>query len=260
MRMQYAKIVVALLVITLISGCSATIRSSENNLPAPTETAQLLPSSTNTPKPTLTSTPLPTATITPVPVIFRDDFTDSLQEGWKWVRESKDYWSLTKTQGWLHIDSQNGSIHEATIRNLLMYPAPAGNFAIETKIRFKPTSNFQNAGIFIYHDNASFVHFNRAFCDQAQCVNDGLYFDSGENNKWSSKNFATSIPATDVVYLRIKKDESTYSAYYSLDGQEWTLVGIQINNLAPTFVGIEAGQAKETISAEFDYFEITELQ
>lgn len=152
-----------------------------------------------------------------------------------------------------------GSIYEASIRNLLMYPAPSGIFELETKIRFQPTFNYQNAGIFIYQSNASFVHFNRAFCDQGQCVHDGLYFDSGENGNFSKDNYATILPSSDTVYLRLAKRGTLFTASYSMDGEQWAIIGTHTNSLSSTLVGIEAGQERRPISAEFDYFQIVAL-
>jgi len=208
-----------------------------------------------------TPTPQPTATSTPNPLLFRDDFEGSLGEGWQWVRENNKYWNLTNNPGWLEIIARGGSVGGGNIGNLLWRQAPQGNYDLETKLNFKPTSNFQVAGLLIYESAENFIQFGRAFCGKPNCVGDGFYLDLYTNGKMSPESFATKAPNTDVVYLRLRREGNELTAYTSENGNEWKLIGRKNSEMQPLFVGFVVGQSmgSATKPAQFDYFVINAL-
>ena len=145
------------LMAVLLSACGAPAAP-----PAPEPT--LPPTATSTPLPPPTATPLPpTATAepspTPDPLLFRDEFDGALGEGWQWVLENPQTWSLNSQPGWLEMVVSSGSVSAGSAENLLLRPAPEGNFELETKVKFKPTGDFQIAGLLIYESAANFVQF-----------------------------------------------------------------------------------------------------
>jgi beta-xylosidase len=225
-----------------------------------------VPIPTNTPIPPPTETPLPpTATLepspTPDPLLFRDDFDGSLGEGWQWTHENKDSWSLTNNPGWLEIMARSGHVAKGDIDNLLLHQTPEGNFELETKLKFDPLENFQFAGLLIYESAANFVQFGRAFCGYSPCPGDGFYMDMTAGGNLVPENFATAAPDTDTVYLRLRREGDTFTAYASEDGKEWKLIGSHNNSVKPLFVGLVSGQAYNTVPkpAQFDYFVINTL-
>ena len=231
----------------------------------PTPEPTLPPTATSTPAPLPTATPLPpTATAepspTPDPLLFRDEFDGALGEGWQWVLENSQTWSLSSEPGWLEMVVSSGSVSAGSAENLLLRPAPEGNFELETKVKFKPTGDFQIAGLLIYESAANFVQFGRAFCDYPQCANDGFYLDMVADGNMNPENFAVSAPETDVVYLRLRREGSTYTAYASKDGLEWKLIGAHTSDMNGMFIGLVAAQAQSAPKpAQFDYFLINSL-
>jgi tetratricopeptide (TPR) repeat protein len=193
---------------------------------------------------------------------FRDDFDGALGGGWLWKRENPSGWSLTNKAGWLEIMAGAGNVNQGDLENLLLRYAPAGNFELETKISFKPAGNYQMAGLMIYESDARHVIFGRAFCDTLQiCIGDGYYFDSIAGGDYVPGNFGTPMPDTAVVYLRLRREADTYTAYASEDGSNWQTIGSHTNALKPVFVGLVAGQAVEAEPqpAQFDYFVVKPL-
>lgn len=250
----------ALLMVALVFVLSAC---STPAAPAPEPTVP--PAPTDTPVPPPTATPLPpTATPepspTPDPLLFRDDFEDSFDENWQWVRENPKAWSLTNNPGWLEILTRAGSVGNGNLDNLFLRQAPEGNFELETILKFKPISDYQIAGLLIYESAANFVQFGRAFCDAPQCANDGFYMDMVVGGSMIPESFAVSAPATDTVYLRLRREGNTYTTYTSQDGQQWKLIGAHQSQMKPMFVGLVAGQGYAgSQPAQFDYFVINAL-
>lgn len=222
------------------------------------------------PKPTATSIPTPTplpATMAPAllqedDLVFKDDFEGALGEGWQWTRENTNTWSLSKALGWLEIMAGAGNVADGSLENLLLRPAPEGNFELETRLKFQPTVNFQFAGLLIFESGANFIQFGRAFCDvpAPTCAGDGFYVDMVTDGASDPENFSVAAPATDTVLLRLRREGSTFTAYTSEDGLEWKLIGTHKAEIVPQFVGLVSGQnTSSSISAQFDTFRIHAL-
>jgi beta-xylosidase len=207
--------------------------------------------------PTATMEPSPT----PDPLLFRDDFEGSLGDGWQWIRENPKYWSLTKNPGWLEIMAGAGAVRSGDIKNLLLRPVPDGNFQLETKLQFKPTGKYQIAGLLIYESAAEHLQFGRAYCASSQCSGDGFYFDKIVDGNFSPENFASSAPEVEVVFLRLVREGDKFSAFVSVDGNKWNLIGVHKDSLEPLYIGLISGQAYNSVpkTAQFDYFTITSL-
>lgn len=245
--------VLALMVLVL-SACATPATPA----PIPTETSTPIPSITPIP-PTATVEPSPTAT--PDPFLFRDDFDGVLDKDWQWIREKDKYWNLTKNAGWLEIMARSGNIGDSTISNMLVRPAPEGNFELETQLKFKPAGNYQIAGLLIYESAENHIVFGRAFCSAPACVGDGYYFDFISDGNFTPENFATKAPETDTLYLRLLRQGDIYTAYGSEDRVEWKVIGTHNSSLKPLFIGLVAGQAYQTTpkAAQFDYLNINAL-
>ena len=222
----------------------------------PTETP--IPPTVTPVPPTETPTPSPT----PDPLIFKDDFEGTLGEGWEWVRENNEFWSLSNNAGWLEITARRGYVRDGTMENMLLRTAPETNFELETQLKFIPNGNFQIAGLILYESAANYVVFGRAFCNaQNVCVGDGFYFDQIANGDFVQDNFATTAPASDTVYLRLRREGNTCTAYASEDGKEWQVIGAHISETNPLFIGLVAGQTAQGTPqpAQFNYFTINVL-
>jgi len=211
---------------------------------------------------TLTSTPLPQpATEIPAPVgeKFTDDFNGQLSDGWDWVAEDPATWSLSEAPGFLQIIASDASLDgSASPTNILFRYTGAESFEATTLVRFKPTSDYQFAGIIIFQDGNNALQFGRAFCDNPDaCVGDGLYFDSFTDSEIGNDNFKTAING-DEVYLRLRRAGNLYTADYSMDGKNWIKVGEHEREFTTVNIGLIAAQASTPIPAQFDYFTLKE--
>ena len=109
------------------------------------------------------------------PNYFRDEFDNTLAEGWEWRNEDPHNWSLTDVPGSLQINVDGGEVSDDSIRNLLLRDAPSGDFQIETKVTIHPQANFQFAGLIIYESPSNLIQAGRAFCDLPEvCLGEGL--------------------------------------------------------------------------------------
>ena len=138
---------------------------------------------------------------------------------------------------------------------ILLRDPSADEYEIETKVSFAPSADFQRAGLIVREDSENSVTLVRGFC--APCVGDGIYFD----NNVAGAGFDTAsgaVPAdTDVVYLRIRHEDGTYTGSYSLDGTNWTELASRDRFLTDPRMGPESGRsvADPVPTAHFDYFD-----
>jgi beta-xylosidase len=183
---------------------------------------------------------------------WTDNFEGSaLDPRWSWAREDPTHWSLSARPGYLRIITQTGGIYESTEKqkNLLLMPAPKGDFQIVTRCTIDPTENFQYAGLMVYQGRNNYVQINRAFTD-----GDSFNFDIEANGTPINKR----VPASATTfYLRITKHGDTYTGDYSLDGEAWTTVGQGTASLVDPKAGICAANNlpdKPPIPADFDLF------
>ncbi len=251
---QVAWVSLGILVLLLSGACGTAA------LPQPAPAATAVPPPTETSLP-----PSPTAeppTPTPDPLIFRDDFEGSLDPSWHWLREKPRYWSLTNNPGWLEIMARAGGLPAGTMTNVLLRDAPQGNFELETRLNFTPRGNYQFAGLVIYDDAKNMITFGRAFCNNPACAGDGFYLDNTVDGFLNPENFATSAPAVDVVYLRLRRVGEALTGLASKDGITWTMIGTHRRESSPLFVGLVSGQALGSVPkpAQFDYFIITSVR
>jgi beta-xylosidase len=241
----------------LLSACSAS--------PTPPLSEQI------TLKPTIAPTNLPSPISTEAPVIlpqpttdpnsFRDDFTGSLDPQWSWIREDPKNWSLTTIPGSLQINVAGGYVVANTNSNLLLRPAPSGNFQIETQISFNPGDNYQFAGLIIYESAADFIQAGRAYCRSYECVGEGLYMNYYKKGVVVKPDFGQTYKDAKPILLRLSRRVDTYTFEASADGKVWFVVGSHISDIKPLKIGLVTGQRVKgsNLPAVFDYFEVRSL-
>ena len=250
-----------LFVVILFTACSLIPpRPSSPALqltPLPSATAVISPSAT-VPSPTGTLAP----TATPDPRFFRDDFNETLDAGWSWVREDPKNWSLTALPGSLQINVAGGYVAAQTNPNLFLRPAPDGNFQIETQITFRPTRNYQFAGLIIFEDHSNFIQAGRSYCNSVGCPGAGLYMDYYKDGDVVEPDFGQPYGDIDPLLLRLSRKENTYTFEASTDGKVWFIIGSHTSDMNPLQVGLVTGQRMrgENLPATFEYFEVRSLQ
>jgi hypothetical protein len=225
------------------------------------------------PHPTNTSLPTPTLTIKPavliIPttqsenLIFRDDFSGSLQPGWYWENEDPEKWSFTD-DGWLQITAEDPNLlKEGKQTNILWRNLPEGDFAIIVHLKAAPTADSQQAAIFVYQDADHYLALYRCFCST-----DGAPLQSiVAEHKLTEYDHGSGLAAysDDDVYLKLEIKNNVINNYFAKPPGKWagmmdwgnskshvrfTKVGIGVSN------GGSEARENAILVGQFDYFEI----
>jgi regulation of enolase protein 1 (concanavalin A-like superfamily) len=154
---------------------------------------------------------------------YHDDEFDAgaLRDGWTWVREDPSRWGFWGTRGVLAISTQAGELAGAanTARNLLLRPAPTGDFEASTDVSMALTASTQQGGLLVYLDDDNYLKAMRIMTDAP-----GVEL-RAEVNGMTVQQSATLINTGAGVPLRIARQGDSYSAYYSTDGMTWRALG-----------------------------------
>lgn len=196
----------------------------------------------------------------PEPTIWSDEFDGVLDLSWYWINEITTGWNMDTT-GFLTIDTSTVGTGD---ENLLLRGVTEGDFSIETRLLFEPTSNFQFAGLVIFMDADNFLQFGRAYCGYLDfgCVGNGIYFDYVLNDQLSGDNFATAVGNQAEAFLRLERRGGQIKGFYSNDGNAWIEIGTHWipEESMISGVGLTSSNNQEgmIIPAYFDYFELSE--
>ncbi|HKL71906.1 MAG TPA: glycoside hydrolase family 3 C-terminal domain-containing protein [Marinilabiliaceae bacterium] len=164
-----------------------------------------------------------------------DEFNNGqLGKQWEWVRENKDNYTLTSPQGFLTIASEKGDISEESnnARNLLLQSAN-NDWTVDVKLVCSRTpSQPENAGIIAYQDDNNFVKLMfRAVIktSRQRGVQPGtidlLIEENGIAKSIASVNVEEEVVGDRSLLMRLVKSGSTYTAFYSIDGQNYEELG-----------------------------------
>ena len=165
-----------------------------------------------------------------------DEFkSNSLGHQWDVVRQNDD--NLLVADGRLEITAAAGDITAASDNgaNLVLQSANS-DWTIDTKLQTSalPTGA-QNAGLVAYQDDSHFVKFVYTGAAMRRGQQQGaapaagslqLYVEeNGASKSTLSVNLAEAGIKDNTVYLKLEKDGSTYTAFYSVNGKNWIMAG-----------------------------------
>lgn len=164
-----------------------------------------------------------------------DDFNEiQLGTQWEWIRENSNNHSFTSHPGSLTITTEKGDVSENSndARNLLLQSAN-NDWTIETKLNCsRAPSQPENAGIIAWQDDHNFVKLMlRAVIkttrqrDVQPGTIDMLVEENDIARSVASIDLKEMITADQPLYLRLSKKGALYTAYYSLNGKEYHLLG-----------------------------------
>ena len=163
-----------------------------------------------------------------------DEFNGTLGSQWEWVREDASKYSLSSNSGALTITSQPGDVSEGSNsgKNLLLQSAN-NDWSIETKLVASRTpAQPENAGILAYQDDDNFVKLMfRAVIKTTRQTGvqpgtiDLLVEENGIAKSAGSFNLQKEVIGDNPLFLKLDKKGSTYTAFYSLDGETWEELG-----------------------------------
>lgn len=164
-----------------------------------------------------------------------DDFNGS-QPGtqWEWVRENKENYSFSTTPGAFTITTETGDISEQSnnARNLLLQSAN-NDWTVETKLTgSRAPSQPENAGIIAWQDDHNFVKLMlRAVTKTSRQREiqpgtiDLLVEENDIARSVATLNLKEMITGNQSLHLRLSKEGALYTAFYSLDGKEYHVLG-----------------------------------
>lgn len=261
---QYSLIVIAIFVLT--SSCTLAIQPPTPPAFVADISSTMTQASINqtvpiTFSPTVTTTPevfLPTDK----EVIFRDNFVESLEDGWEWVNEDPSTWSLATLQDTLQIQSEFGYIHLGSAKNLLLRSVPQEDFIAETSLNFFASESDQFAGIVLMESEENFLQSGLGYCAEALgCIRNGFYIDSYQNGDLLLPR-VFSIFDENIIFIRMAVQDNVLQIFASTDGLVWYRNFQKPLTFKPLKVGLFTGQNTDTnlISATFEYFEISSFK
>ncbi|NYI03850.1 ThuA domain-containing protein [Allostreptomyces psammosilenae] len=168
--------------------------------------------------------------------------------------------------GALRIDTSDGDIYEGTAtdpKNLVLQPAPTGDWTIETKVDASALDErYQQAGLMAYADDGTYVKFDYLVTNApGEPVTRGIELRSEvDDTIVQPAPNASPAPTQGVWHLRLNKTGDTYTGSYSADGQTWTTLPAVTNSGLGDGArfGVFALGGEQTASkpALFDYFRV----
>ncbi|MDA0137112.1 ThuA domain-containing protein [Solirubrobacter sp. CPCC 204708] len=190
-----------------------------------------------------------------------DNFDGNALDGaWERIRGDQ---SAVVGSGTLQIPAQTGDIYQTRndAKNLIVRDAPDGAWQAVTKINFKGTAQYHQAGIMVYGDDNNFTKFGRIVhtttgTEKFEFINEvnAVARNAAED---SSANLAATFP--NDYYLRLTSDGTNVVGHYSTDGSTWTAVGRSAVLPANAKIGLFAFSNDGTGNpvASFDSFALT---
>ena len=177
-----------------------------------------------------------------------DEFNgNSLGSQWKVIRRNDE--NLVIDNGWLSIIAETGDINGTAdnAANMILQSANT-DWTIETRLATNAVPvSAQNAGLVAYQDDSHFVKlvYTAAGFRRGQQQTDAPAAGSlqlyAEENGSSKSTVSVSLAGAEIknnnIYLKLDKDGSVYTAYYSVDGKTW----IQAGQVDITLKDIQAG-------------------
>ena len=187
-----------------------------------------------------------------------DEFKSAqLGRQWNVIRQNDE--KLRIADGCLEITAE-GDVNAAADNGANMVLQSANSdFTIETKVKASalPTGG-QNAGLIAYQNDSYFVKFiytgaqmRRGQQPQASAPASGslqLYVEeNGSAKSTGIINLSEAGVQDNTIWLRLEKDGSTYSAFYSVDGNNWFAAGqaeIALKDIQAGLIAFQGAQMR----------------
>ena len=246
-------------VFLMISGCARSPKTRDIQSTA-TESATITsPTETLAPKPSPTQV---AATAEPSKITFQDNFEGFLSKNWQWLNEDPANWSLQTVPGSLQINIGRGYLTRNNAGNVLLLPAPEGNFQIETSLTFLTEKHTHFAGLLLYESEKNFIQAGHAYCNSInRCVGDGLYLEEYAQGNLLKEPYIAQKYGRTSVSLRLIYRDGMLTFLSSPNGLVWYQINESKVDLKILQVGLVAGQnLKEAAPVLFDYFQVKSLK
>jgi hypothetical protein len=191
---------------------------------------------------------------------FHEDFNATLDPDWAWIRAEDDQWSVTNNPGRLEVSLTTATqADDPGPETLLLRWIEGENFEILTQMHFDPDINFQRAGLVIYQNRDNYVALLRGYADVGMLPGKALYLENLSETGASFWSYGRPLTDGPGVYLKLRRVGMTYSAFCSLDGISWDLLGEIESPIEPVSYGLLIGKSVVPITADFEFFEFRQL-
>jgi uncharacterized repeat protein (TIGR02543 family) len=182
-----------------------------------------------------------------------EDFTDGTT-GSQWSVTNEDIANYSVVSGaGLKITSQAGDISDGSIKNMFVQQAD-GDWIAETKVTLSKAqdTNGQQHGLVIYGDNKNYIKL-----DYERVNGNSVYglYNVSNGTKTLIGNTVT-VNNQLIHYLRILKEGTKYSAYYSTNGTTFTMLGSTAMVGVPKLGLMVSGTSGTATTATFEYVKI----
>ena len=159
-------------------------------------------------------------------IVDEFDGTALASPPWEVVRQDQ---NLTVSGGALRIPAAQGDIYGGggNAKNIVLRDAPDGAWEAVTKLNFKGTAQYHQAGLIVYGDDDNFTKFGRiAHSDTGDEKFEFIYENAGSPRNDAADSTA-NLPAgfPDDFFLKMTSDGTNVTGFYSTDGASWTPVG-----------------------------------
>ena len=192
-----------------------------------------------------------------------DAFTGARLDGCRWNRIVRyDGGGLHVGGGALHLELTGGDIlgpRNTEPANLVLQPAPAGAWTIETTVRVPLRSGSQQAGLLAYRSDGDYVKL----VAEAAAGGKVRFRLLGEAANAVARNAPAAVaarPRNDTYRLRLARAGSRYTAFWSLNGVSWRRLGSVVNTrlaaVPPTACSRSARAARSPPYAAFEQFRV----
>jgi regulation of enolase protein 1 (concanavalin A-like superfamily) len=188
-------------------------------------------------------------------VIFKDDFSPSLAEGWSWVREDPASWQVAG--GALRIRTLPGTLwgDRNNAVNVITRAAPEmAEFATEAVVTKQPEAGGEQAGLLWYCDDANNIKLVKEMVGEGKLV---IVMAREEDDQPGVVGEVPFAPATAQLRLALAGGRVT-GHYRASDEDAWQLVG-ECEPVAGVRVGLcTHGRVPETEErwAQFKQFRV----
>jgi regulation of enolase protein 1 (concanavalin A-like superfamily) len=181
--------------------------------------------------------------------------------GWQWVDpdEAIDPTPHDVKTGMLRVRLTARKDLTPEKQNAPRYVKPiAGDFQIETRVRFNPTENYEGAGVVIYNNPNNFLRFERSFGGPGG-GGSGIRLDANKAGVFVSiaapGETQTSASAVD---LRLVRTGQVFSAYWREDENgEWRAAGDFDSDYPDAIMaGVLVCNTAREAAAEFEYIKL----
>jgi len=185
-------------------------------------------------------------------------FDGKLGSGWEWINPGGKATSRLTPAGLTLSAPPHSDVSSSYNFDAPRFLRPiTGNFTIETRLVFRPKTNFQSAGILLWQDSTTFIRFERGFGGKKS----GVFLQEWDHG-------VTPITITPLgeypttagsVELRIQRQGDHITASWREPGQRWQPGGDTILHFDRLLIGVDLidnFNTLQTTSASYNYFRV----